>query len=258
MAVMKPRTLILRTAGTNCDAELAHAFELSGAVAETMHLNRLIESPEVLDGYDLMGLPGGFSYGDDIAAGRIFANRIRHRLYGALRGFIAAGKPLIGVCNGFQVLVRAGLLPAFELPLDSPPPQVATLADNAQARFIDRWVPVRADPRSICVWTRGLDAFDLPIAHGEGRFVAPEDVLNRLESQGQIALRYAENPNGSMRDIAGVCDPTGLVLGLMPHPERFTHVTQHPTWTRKIVEPAGLRFFQNAVEHVATASPATA
>lgn len=255
---MKPRTLILRTAGTNCDTELAHAFELAGASAERVHLNRLVESPELLEGYDLMGIPGGFSYGDDIAAGRIFANRLRHRLYTALRGFIAAGKPVIGVCNGFQVLVRAGLLPAFELPTDNPPSQVATLADNAQARFIDRWVPVRAEPRSICVWTRGLDGFDLPIAHGEGRFVAPDDVLDRLESQGQIALRYAENPNGSQRNIAGICDPSGLVLGLMPHPERFTHATQHPTWTRTKVEPAGLKFFQNAVEHAVTASAATA
>jgi phosphoribosylformylglycinamidine synthase subunit PurQ / glutaminase len=253
---MKPRTLILRTAGTNCDSELAHAFELAGAAAELMHLNQLIDSPQIMEQYDLLGLPGGFSYGDDIAAGRIFANRLRHRVYPALRGFIAAGKPVIGICNGFQLLVKAGLLPAFELPADHPPHQVATLADNSSARFIDRWIPVQADGRSVCIWTRGLDRCDLPIAHGEGRFVAPEDVLNRLESQGQVALRYVENPNGSMRDIAGICDPTGLVLGLMPHPERFTHVTQHPTWTRRRVEPAGLKFFQNAVEHVGSAQSA--
>lgn len=255
--MMKARTLILRTAGTNCDGELAHAFELAGASAERVHLNRLIESPHVIDDYDLLGIPGGFSYGDDIAAGRIFAGRLRHRLYAALRRFIAQGKPVIGVCNGFQLLVKAGLLPGFELPEQCAPPQVATLADNATPRFVDRWVPIVAEPDSACIWTRGLSdlkasTFDLPIAHGEGRFIAPDDVLDRLESQGQVALRYAqgENPNGSMRDIAGICDPTGLVLGLMPHPERFVHPTQHPTWTRHKREPAGLRFFVNAVEQV--------
>ena len=253
---MKPRTLIVRTAGTNCDAELAHAFELAGASADRVHLNRLIESPHLLNEYDLLGIPGGFSYGDDIAAGRIFAGRLRHRLYAALRGFIVEGKPVIGICNGFQLLVKAGLLPGFELPDERPPGQIATLADNAHPRFIDRWVPVRTEPDSGCIWTRGLDAFELPIAHGEGRFVAPDEVLDQLDSQRQVALRYSKgaNPNGSMRDIAGICDPTGLVLGLMPHPERFVHPTQHPTWTRRKPEPAGLRFFTNAVQYVTTAT----
>lgn len=250
MIVMKPLVLIPRTAGTNCDLELAHAFELAGAATESLHINRLAESPALLERYDILGLPGGFSYGDDIAAGRIYANRLRHRLYDALRVFIQQGKPVIGICNGFQLLVKAGLLPGLELPESVPPKQTVTLTDNDNARFQDRWVPMRAEPSSVCVWTRGLDAFDLPIAHGEGRFMADEVLLDRLEAQGQVALRYAKNPNGSLRDIAGLCDPSGLVLGLMPHPERFVHYTQHPTWTRNKPQAAGLSMFVNAVEHV--------
>lgn len=256
---MKPKTLILRTAGTNCDLELAHAFELAGASTQAVHLNQLVAAPALLDDFDLLGLPGGFSYGDDIAAGRIFANRIRHALYPALRQFVAAGKPVIGICNGFQLLVKAGLLPGFELPEGSPPRQVVTLTDNANPRFLDRWVSLRAQADSVCIWTRGLETFDLPIAHGEGRFVAPPEVLDQLENQNQVALRYVDNPNGSQRDIAGVCDPTGLVFGLMPHPERFVHKTMHPAWTRLALDsPAGLRFFTNAVDHVTRDASITA
>lgn len=248
---MKPRTLILRTAGTNCDAELAHAFEQAGAAAQTLHLNAVVEKPDLLEGFDILGLPGGFSYGDDIASGKIFATRLRLRLYPALRRFIAAGRPVIGICNGFQLLTKAGLLPGFELPEGGPPQPLATLAENTCAHFIDRWTPVRAEPESVCIWTRGLGEFDLPIAHGEGRFVASPAVLERLENGRQVALRYTDNPNGSMHDIAGLCDPTGLVFGLMPHPERFTHLTQHPHWTRgEIAEAAGLKFFTNAVQYV--------
>ena len=248
---MKPSTLIIRTAGTNCDAELAHAFELAGATAQAVHINRLIEQPDLVDCFDILGLPGGFSYGDDIASGKIFATRLRLRLYPTLRKFIADAKPVIGICNGFQLLTKAGILPGFDLPEESPPAQVATLADNENARFQDRWVTVKTGAPSVCIWTRGLEEFDLPIAHGEGRFFAPPAVLDRLEQNGQVSLRYTANPNGSLRDIAGVCDPTGLVFGLMPHPERFTHVTQHPRWTRGGVgSPAGLKFFTNAVRYV--------
>ena len=260
---MTPTALILRTAGTNCDRELIHAFELAGAQTRTIHLNELIARPEALEQADLVGFPGGFSYGDDIAAGRIYANRLRQRLMAPLRAAVDRGVPMIGICNGFQVLVKTGLLPFPES--GSAGGQDATLADNTCGRFIDRWVDVRAEPESVCVWTQGLTGFTLPIAHGEGRFVpASPEVLERLEAGRQVAVRYAgSNPNGSVGDIAGVCDPSGLVLGLMPHPERFVHPTQHPAWTRQGDEfltrtMPGLRFFQNAVEHVKANATATA
>jgi phosphoribosylformylglycinamidine synthase I len=256
---MTPTALILRTAGTNCDRELAHAFELAGATARRVHINQLIADPAPIDEADLIGFPGGFSYGDDIAAGRIFANRLRHNLLGPLQHAVERGVPMIGPCNGFQVLVKLGLLPD-----PAAARQTVTLADNTSGRFIDRWVRVEAVAESVCVWTRGLAAFDLPIAHGEGRFVCGDDVLRQLQERGQIALRYAtsggdENPNGSIDAVAGICDPSGLVLGLMPHPERFIHPTNHPRWTRMgedwlTATPVGLRFFHNAVEHVRSAS----
>ncbi len=256
-----PTTLIIRTAGTNCDRELAHAFQLAGSETQTIHLNRLIDAPELIAQFDLIGVPGGFSYGDDIAAGRIFANRLRHRLLEPFQQAVANGVPVFAPCNGFQVLVKMGLLPD-----PAAAQQTVTLADNHTGRFIDKWAPMQANPASPCIWTRGLDAFDLPIAHGEGRFTAPPEVIEQLEQNNQVAVRYAANgdasgdtsggnPNGSTHDIAGICDPSGLVLGLMPHPERFTDPTQHPNWTRRgdafLNETApGLRFFQNAIEHV--------
>jgi len=247
---MTPQTLILRTAGTNCDQELAHGFELAGAATTTLHLHELIDDPRKLEDFDLVGFPGGFSYGDDIAAGRIFANRLKHRLQEPLLAAIDRGVAMIGPCNGFQVLVKLGLLPDPHAG-----GQQVTLAHNNSGRFIDRWTPMAVAPESVCIWTKGLEDHDLPIAHGEGRFTAPEDVLDQLEANGQVALRYGQNPNGSVRDIAGVCDPTGLVFGLMPHPERFLHPTNHPQWTRRgeaflDQTPIGLRYFQNAVEYV--------
>ena len=250
---MTPTALIIRTAGTNCDAELAHAFKLAGSDAVTLHLNQLIDDPERISDFDLIGFPGGFSYGDDIAAGRILANRIRHQLWEPLQAAAQRGVPMIGICNGFQVMVKMGLLPDPAIGR-----QAVTLADNTSGRFIDQWSPVVADADSPCIWTKGLATFDLPIAHGEGRFVpADDDTLNQLKSNNQIALRYAagENPNGSVDDIAGICDPSGHILGLMPHPERFTDPTHHPTWTRQpeaylTQTTAGLKFFINAVEYV--------
>lgn len=250
--LMTPKTLIIRTAGTNCDAELAYAFEQAGASAETIHISRLIDSPGLIAGFDLIGFPGGFSYGDDIAAGRIFANRLRHRLLEPLQDAARRGVPMIGICNGFQVLVKLGLLPFAE---DAK--QSVTLADNTSGRFTCKWGPVVEDEQSVCVWTKGLGTFELPIAHGEGRFAGPSEVIDRLKSDGQVALRYADgtNPNGSDDDIAGICDPSGVIFGLMPHPERYVTPTQHPQWTRQgeafLNETMpGLRIFENAVSHV--------
>jgi phosphoribosylformylglycinamidine synthase len=260
---MKPTTLILRTAGTNCDKETAHAFELAGAAVAYRHVNEVLERPSLMDDYQLLAVPGGFSYGDDIAAGRIFANQIRHHLADAFNRFIEAQKPIIGVCNGFQVLVKTELLPG---PLAGRTGQTSTLTHNNSHRFIDRWVHL--SPRSKkCVWTRDLPSvLELPIAHGEGKFVpASEQVRRALWDQDQVALVYVRpdgssaggeapaNPNGSVDDIAGVCDDTGLVFGLMPHPERHVSPLQHPAWTRQRPLPAegvGSRIFRSAVAYV--------
>ncbi len=258
----QPRTLIVRTAGTNCDRELVHAFELAGASATTLHLHELIEHPQRLADFDIIGFPGGFSYGDDIAAGRIFANRLRHQLYQPLRDAIERGVPIIGICNGFQVLVKLGLLPDPHANA-----QNATLADNTNGRFVDRWIELNAPEDTVCIWTKNaehaLGDFELPIAHGEGRFVASPDVLSQMQQQKQIALRYRNNPNGSLDDIAGICDSTGLVFGLMPHPERYVDPTQHPCWTRHDAEKLtqitpGQIIFQNAVQYAMQHRPSAA
>ena len=261
----KPRTLILRTAGTNCDLETAHAFALAGADTDRVHVNRFLRGAVRLDDYQILALPGGFSYGDDIAAGKILANQLEHHLRDALREFVASGRPVIGICNGFQVLVKTELLPG---PLADRTGQTCTLTNNNSGRFIDRWICL-APRGGRCIWTRDLSVdsagiLELPIAHGEGRFVpAAESVRQALWDNGQVALTYAtangspangrfpDNPNGSTDDIAGVCDVTGLVLGLMPHPERFVDATQHPAWqTRPHLEGAGVQIFRNAVNYV--------
>lgn len=264
-----PHALVLRAPGTNCDSEMVRAFELAGAKAQLVHIDKLIAEPQRLDAADLVGFPGGFSYGDDIASGRIFAVRLRERLYPALRAAAARGCPMIGACNGFQVLVQVGLLPgpetASQWPDDAAPAQSCALAVNSGGSFIDRWVRVAPDPTSVCIWTRSLgDAFNatqddtliLPIAHGEGRFVADSvRTLSRLKASGQIALRYVGDVNGSEEDIAGICDATGRIFGLMPHPERYLEWTRHPYWTRldpavRSGEAPGLRMFRAAVEAV--------
>jgi phosphoribosylformylglycinamidine synthase len=258
--------LVIRAAGTNCDAELVRAFELAGARVETVHLHALVNDPARLERYGLIGFPGGFSYGDDIASGRIFAMRVRERLYPALRAAIERQVPMIGVCNGFQVLVQVGLLPGpargEPWPADRAPAQAVALSDNIQARFVDRWVGIRPEPGSVCVWTRGLDnagpgakdIMQLPVAHGEGRFVTSSpEVLKALEAGGQVALRYTDNYNGSQGAIAGICDASGLIFGLMPHPERYLDWNRHPYWTRlgpgvRSGDTPGLKIFRNAVE----------
>jgi phosphoribosylformylglycinamidine synthase subunit PurQ / glutaminase len=250
---MRPRTLILRAAGTNCDAETAFAFRRAGAETESVHINRILENPSLLDTFQIMALPGGFSYGDDIAAGKILANQLAGHLGEQLRKFVDAGKPVIGICNGFQVLVKTDLLPGS---LGGRTGQTCTLTNNDCGRLIDRWVSLRT-VKSKCVWTRGLTNLELPIAHGEGKFVPADDAVRKdLWERGQVALVYEqENPNGSVDAIAGVCDQSGLVFGLMPHPERHLETLQHPAWSsrknnRESGEGDGLQVFRNAVNHV--------
>lgn len=260
----RPRALIIRSAGINCDEELAHAFDLAGAQADRLHLNVLVQAPARLDEFDIIAFPGGFSFGDDVAGGAIFAMHVRERLYPALLRCIEREAPIFAVCNGFQVAAKVGLLPGPSVDenwmREHPPKQTVTLTDNSTGRFIDDWVGVEVNRESPCIWTRGIEGsaevMMLPIAHGEGRFVAERSVIEEIESSNRVALRYAEgsNLNGSMNRIAGICDSTGLIFGLMPHPERFVAWHHHPFWTRltnderRSAEPIGLRIFRNAVE----------
>lgn len=258
----QPKVMILRTAGTNCDQETAHAFECAGAVAQSRHINELLENKRLLSDYQILAIPGGFSYGDDISSGRILANQIMNHLPEAMRAFVDAGKPIIGICNGFQVLIKTGLLPGTVAENHG---QNCTLTHNTSGSFVDRWVHLSRRSQK-CIWTRGLADIELPVAHGEGRFVADsEAVLRGLWADDRVALVYVRddgspanraypwNPNGSVDDIAGICDQTGLVFGLMPHPERYVDPTQHPAWTSQFPLPihgAGQAIFSNAVEHV--------
>ncbi len=264
----RPRVLILRTAGTNCDGETATAFRMAGAEVVSCHVNELVRDPQQLDACQVLALPGGFTYGDDVASGKILANELRCKLGEPLHRFVNSGKLMIGICNGFQTLVKAGFLPGTGGGLAVE----ATLTTNDSGRFEDRWVWLgpgdeKRSAVASCVWTRGIDRFfELPVAHGEGKFVARDgQVLERMRRQGQIVLRYVSadgkssgypgNPNGSVDDIAGVCDATGRILGLMPHPERHVVSTQHPRWTRGDARRDGLgdglAIFRNGVKHAA-------
>ncbi|MFA5059579.1 MAG: phosphoribosylformylglycinamidine synthase I [Candidatus Omnitrophota bacterium] len=254
----KSKVLILRSAGTNCDQETGFAFKSVGADVEFVHINKLSSGDRSLNDYHILALPGGFSYGDDIAAGRIFANELRLKLGDDLRRFISDGKLIIGICNGFQILVKAGLLPG-----ESNFKQTATLMLNTSAKFEDRWVCLKPEGKS--VWTKGMNGvIELPVAHGEGKFIVQNDsLLKTLKKNHQIIFRYCDesgkkpkypqNPNGSLEDIAGITDITGRILGLMPHPERHFFVTQHPNWTREKRKSKfgdGAQIFQNGVDYV--------
>ena len=248
---MKPKAIVLRAAGTNCDRESQYALELAGFDAERVHIFRVMENPAILADYQLLMIPGGFSYGDDVSAGKILANQIIHHLAEPMNRFVEEGKLIIGVCNGFQVLLKSGLLPWGKVDITAAN-RDATLAWNVSGRFVDRWVPLRVDSDK-CVFIKKGERFTLPVAHGEGRFtIRDDDVLKKICENGQVAIRYdGDNPNGSVDDIAGICDPTGRIFGLMPHPERFVHPTHHPTWTRSMPKKAdGLEIFKNAFNYV--------
>jgi len=241
------QAIILRTAGTNCDLETAQALRMAGAQARIVHINQLISGKQTLEEFQLMVIPGGFSYGDDVAAGKILANELKFKLAGVLDPFVASGKKVIGICNGFQVLVKAGYLPGTR-----DRSQTATLAANDSGQFQCHWVRLKRE-KSVCRWLNETDVqWDLPIAHGEGKFMAQDTpTLAQLEKNGQVVFRYrGSNPNGSVRAIAGICNTRGNVVGLMPHPERHVRPDQHPgaaRTKRKSQMPVGLQFFEAAV-----------
>jgi phosphoribosylformylglycinamidine synthase len=260
---MTVRALILRAPGINRDHDAAAACELAGASAERVHVNRVAEGSVRMDDYAMIVVPGGFSYGDHLGAGRLLAVDLSHRLGEQLRAFVGAGRPVIGICNGFQVLVKAGVLPGAGSAAE---PAAVTLTDNASTSFECRWVQLRAEPQSRCIFTRDIERpIEVPVAHGEGRIAARDDAaVAALAADGLIALRYAgdgggpagypANPNGSLGDIAGLTNAQGNVLGLMPHPENAVLPHQHPRWTR---EPAraegdGMVIFRNAVRYAAS------
>lgn len=256
---MNPKVSILYGYGINCDNETQYGFELAGAEAEKVHVNQLISGERKLRDYQILAIPGGFSFGDDIGAGKVLATKIKYNLAAEFSEFIKKGKLIIGICNGFQVLVKLGILPGFNGNYDR---QVVTLTFNDSGRFEDRWVCLKINQKSKCIWTRGIERLYLPVRHGEGKFVSREEkIRERLISQNRIVAQYMDdkgnlagypwNPNGSELNIAGICDETGRIFGLMPHPEAFLFPQNHPRWTReKIQEGEGLKIFKNAINFV--------
>ncbi len=286
----KVKALVLAGFGINCDHETAYALEKAGAAADRMHINRLIElerQEKVLAGYHILVVDGGFAWADDHGAGILLGLKLRSHLGAQIADFIASGKLVIGICNGFQALVNMGLLPGFDGDYSS---RSVALAANECGNFRDDWVHLLVDSQTKCVFTKDIETIDLPVRHGEGKFYASPEVIERLNDSGQIVMRYARlettpqrrgapqdvhqpdylpaqmafpyNPNGSLDDIAGICDETGRIFGLMPHPEGFHHLTNHPHWTRIVdlhkrwdrPEPEwegdGLKIYRNAVRFV--------
>lgn len=258
------KTIILRTAGTNCDKETAFAFKKAGSETDLVHINELVRREKQLKDYHILAIPGGFTYGDDISSGKILANELKFKLENDIRKFTREGKLVIGICNGFQVLVKAALLPNISGTFEN---IESTLTLNDSNKFEDRWIHLQRPRSSKCVWTKGIDnVIELPIAHGEGKFIPiDKNILNTMKKEGLIVFEYVtgngrpakgypDNPNGSTDNIAGICDQTGRVFGLMPHPERHIDNYQHPCWTRKNVKNKekntgdGFDIFKNGVE----------
>ena len=230
----RPTALVLAAAGTNRDHDVAFALDLAGAETRITLLSELIEQPSLLDAGQMLVIAGGFSYADALGAGRMFALQLEHRVGDMLRSFVAAGRPVIGICNGFQVLTRTGVLPG-------------ALGHNESGHFQCQWVSLEV-AASRCIWTTELGSIDCPIAHGEGRYTHPDPTS--LAAGGQVALRYiGDNPNGSVDGIAGVCDSTGVVLGLMPHPENHVIARQYPGFTSGAEGALGLALFEQGVRY---------
>ena len=260
------KILIITGYGLNCETESKVAWELAGASPELVHFNDLLDRPARLRDYRALMFIGGFSYGDHMSSGHVFALRVKHRMREDLQKFIDAGNLVLGVCNGFQIMVKLGLLPGLDNDFFT---QTVSLTQNDCGSFQNFWVRLRFESQSPCVFTRGLEFMPLPIRHGEGKiFTLDQDLLSKIEAQGCVACRYADpmtgaatlefphNPNGSQNAIAGLCDPTGKIFGLMPHPEAYLHPENHPQWDLQKLRGElpqrglGLKIFTNAVEYL--------
>ena len=270
------RALVFTGYGLNCDYETDYGLKLAGAESHRIHINEFVtgKGPDYkrsLDEFHILVIGGGFSWGDDHGAGVLLASKVRFNIGEQIERFIRSGKLVIGICNGFQALVNLGLLPGFGRDYND---RRVAITYNDSGNFIDTWVNLKVNPASPCVFTRGISQIELPVRHGEGKFYAADRDLDSLFTDGQVAMQYADqnggaangrwpmNPNGSLRDIAGICDPTGRIFGLMPHPEAFHHLTSHPDWTRRKetdrragkeigpLEGQGIRIFRNAVDYM--------
>jgi phosphoribosylformylglycinamidine synthase len=253
---MKPKVCILRSDGTNCDNELFYAFEKAGAVCEFVHINELRNKEKQLSSFQILALPGGFSYGDDLASGKVLAIELMHFFAQDLQKFIQKKGFILGVCNGFQTLIRTGLLPFGDTNS-----MRATLTHNSSGHFECRWIEIKTESSSAS-YLNNLPTMSVPVNHGEGKFYASEAILDRIEKEKLVVFRYVDekgkstmdypqNPNGALNAIAGIADKTGRILGLMPHPEKFVDITQHPNWRRgDYKNPQGLPFFERIVSFV--------
>ncbi|MFH1380182.1 MAG: phosphoribosylformylglycinamidine synthase I [bacterium] len=256
----KCRAMVIRTAGTNCDTETVYALRQVGAQTDLVHINEIFSKKVQLEKYSFLIIPGGFSYGDDIASGRVFANQFAFRIGDQVKEFVKQGKLILGICNGFQVLVKSGFLPGNNI---NNLVQTVSLSYNDSDKFEDRWIYLKKNSKT-CVFTKDLpDTIFLPVAHAEGKFMYTNEVVGmRLLDEHQVVFQYVDsngkavgypgNPNGSLDDIAGICNRQGTVMGMMPHPERYISKYQHPRWTREHLpeEGVGLQIFKNAVTYI--------
>lgn len=261
------RVLVLTGLGLNCEEETAQAFRMCGAQADLVHLSDVLEpgTPIRLGHYQILAMIGGFSFGDHLGAAVVYANRLRSRWWRELLEFVDAGGLVVGICNGFQAMARLGLVPSLDGIRGE---QQVTLTANERLGYRDGWVRLKAEAASPCIWTRSIDVIELPARHGEGRFVASGETLERIEQQGLVAMRYVDqrgrptqgwpdNPNGSLHAIAGICDPTGRLFGLMPHPDAYLYGFHHPRWAYQKLAGTlkergqGLSIFQNGVDYAA-------
>lgn len=265
----KPKALILTGYGINCDEETRFAFERAGANATIIHINDIIDNKSLLNDYQIFSFPGGFSYGDDTGSGKALANKIKHNLLDEMYTFLERDTLMLGICNGFQVMVNLGIVPALNTPIGN---VEVSLEHNTTFRFQCRWIDLKINPDSHCVFTKDIETLHIPVAHGEGNFIAPQNIIDTLRNNNQIVMQYVKpdgtlaqgefpfNPNGSMLDIAAICDTTGRIMGMMPHPERHIYFMQRDDWTylredykrnkKGIPEfGEGLKIFKNAVRY---------